>query len=66
MKRLRLEGKKLRLADERHFLEMWKNEYNINIDTNIRGIRNQFSKQDETETIIDSENVMFESLKNLH
>ena len=65
MKRLRLEGRKLRLADERHFLEMWQNEWDVDIDTNIRGIKNQFSQKNETEEIYDSENARFESLKNL-
>ena len=64
MKRLRLEGRKLRLADEQHFLEAWKNEWDVNIETHQP--ISKFSQNDHTEEcIIDQDKARFQHLMEL-
>lgn len=68
MKALRLEGRKLRIADERQFIEMWQSEWDIGIDTNVNGTQYQIidnSNNEETERMIDSDLAKFEALRNL-
>ena len=65
MKRLRLEGKLLRQADERQFLEMWESDWETGIDTSAaRSAMSAFNAQME-EDLVDNDTVRFQSLTNL-
>ena len=64
MKRLRLEGRKLRLADEQHFLEAWKNEWAVNIETH-QSISKFSHNQDSEESLIDQDKARFQHLMEL-
>jgi len=65
MKQIRLEGKRLRLADERHFLEQWVHDWNNGIDTTSRSMKNAFGGHVDNKDIIDNESIRIQSLTNM-
>lgn len=64
MKRLRLEGKRLRQADEKQFLEAWESDWETGIDTTSRGMTTTLQGQSEEE-VIDNDGIRFQAMSNL-
>ena len=65
MKRLRLEGKLLRQADERQFLEMWEGDWESGIDINAARSKMTGLGTDTETDMIDSDGIRFQSMSNL-
>ena len=64
MKRLRLEGKRLRQSDERQFLEAWENDWETGIDMSSRTKTTTFTGESE-ENMIDNDAIRFQAMTNL-
>ena len=65
MKRLRLEGKLLRQADERQFLELWESDWDSGIDlAAAKGAMTGFSAKTGDE-VVDSDAIRFQAMTNL-
>ncbi|OHT08300.1 hypothetical protein TRFO_04913 [Tritrichomonas foetus] len=64
MKRLRLEGKRLRQSDERQFLEAWQADWEAGIDTFAKTKTSTFTSESE-ENMIDNDAIRFQAMTNL-
>lgn len=64
MKRLRLEGKRLRQSDERQFLEAWEMDWETGIDMSARTKTSTFKNESE-ENMIDNDAIRFQAMTNL-
>lgn len=66
MKQIRLEGKRLKLTDERQFMDQWIHDWGQSIDTTSRSMKNAFGSQTDAEKdVVDQDSVRIQSLTNM-
>ena len=66
MKQIRLEGKRLKLTDERQFMDQWIHDWSQGIDTTSRSMKNAFGSTENEETdVVDKDSLRIQSLTNM-
>lgn len=65
MKQIRLEGKRLKLTDERQFMEQWIHDWSNNIDMTSRSMRNAFGGEHSELKVEDDDLTRIQALTNM-
>lgn len=65
MKQIRLEGKRLKLTDERQFMEQWIHDWGNGIDTTSRSMQNAFGDAEGEKDVVDADSIRIQALTNM-